>query len=233
MAKQLAFQQALRQRAAVHRHHWSGTPVARHVQRARRQFLAGPGLAGDQYRGAAARHQADDVLQLPHLVAPAHQHPLPIFRICLSPLVPQSPDGPSSITRSISLKPSSSAGRNWCSPRCARSTASPTEACRVSRQYGNSWSSPLDRFQQCGGPPPGIRKFEHNCRVVGDGQRCRSPLRPADLDIPARRAVRPTGSGSGSALTHRTCDPMLNSLHQSTDCRKTFRAMLINTAGRR
>ena len=148
VAEQFALQQALRQRAAIHRHHWSATPLPGHVQRARRQFLAGSGFAGDQHRGAAARHQTDDVLQLPHLVAPAHQHPLPIFAVRLPPTVPtiaQPPvfdhlvDQPEAVfirREESDTPPDAPAGRLRL-PRC-----------RIPNQYGNSGSSPLDRFQQ-------------------------------------------------------------------------------------
>ena len=138
------------------------------MQRARRHFLAGPGFARDQYRGSAARHQADGMLQLPHLVAPSHQHPLPIFRICLSLLCrnPQQSvfDHPVDQPEAVLIR-----REELTQPKMRQVYRLTHRGVRVPGQYGNSWSSALDRFQQRGGPPPGIRKFEHDCRIVRDG----------------------------------------------------------------
>ncbi len=49
------------------------------MERAGSQFLAGTGFACNQYGSAPARHQPDDVLELPHLAAASHQYPLPVL----------------------------------------------------------------------------------------------------------------------------------------------------------
>ena len=112
-----------------------------------RQFLAGPGFAGDQYRGAAARHQTDDVLQLPHFVAPSHQYPLPVLAVDLlghsrqiapPPIFDRLVDQPEgTLTRRQEL----------VDPQMRQLDGLADGSLGIASQHGNARSSTLDRFQ--------------------------------------------------------------------------------------
>src|ERR1700722_18345460 len=68
VAEELAFNQRLRQRCAIHGDEGARCTRAQLMDRTGNQFLAGPALAGDQDGGGAGRNLLDERKNLPHLL---------------------------------------------------------------------------------------------------------------------------------------------------------------------
>ncbi len=85
VAEQLALEQRLRDRRAVHRHERPLGPLRELVDGARDQLLARAGLAQDQHRRRARRGHLDQPVDLLHRGAHAQQRPEPTRLLELAP----------------------------------------------------------------------------------------------------------------------------------------------------